>query len=75
MFSREDAWPTRELIGMASQLTDLSSPWVPIPATELYFKEKYNRIPKIEYSKDISQARDSCDLDLGKFKLKDSIGD
>jgi hypothetical protein len=75
VFSREDAWPTRELIGMASQLTDLSSTWVPIPATELYFKEKYNRIPKIEYSKDISQARDSCDLDLGKFKLKDSIGD
>ena len=64
---RVSPWPSRNLLGMYSQVTDLASEWVPIGAVKMILTEKsplLNRVGPIDWGQGSSIK---CVVDLNLF--------
>lgn len=65
---RSGDWPTKNMIGMASQVTDLASSWVPIPAVKVYVEKQYSQVATVEFTKKELENGDKCLVDLNSFR-------
>lgn len=72
IIKRESSWPTRNMLGVWSQKTDLSSDWVPVPAVA--FQLSRNSLNGIELldakEKAINLFSDTCIIYLQEFREK-----
>jgi len=61
-------WPSKSLIGMASQVTDLASPWVPIPAIKVYLEREFGQHFTVVYQENRFKENENCIVDLNSFR-------
>jgi hypothetical protein len=75
VLSRTKAWPSRPLLGVWSQVTDLSSDWVPVPAianqlslNTTFGIEKVDTIREFKFDMEFK-----CVIDLNQFGVSKNI--
>lgn len=70
IIKRESSWPTRDLLGVWSQKTDLSSDWVPVPAVAIQMSR--NSLKGIElqeaYETDDNALSKNCLINLQDYR-------
>lgn len=70
IIKRESSWPTRDLLGVWSQKTDLSSDWVPVPAVAIQMSR--NSLKGIElreaYETDVNALSNNCLIYLQDYR-------
>jgi hypothetical protein len=65
---RQLPWPSLKNLGMYSQVTDLSSEWVPLPAALLFARELTDNDSKLNVSWSLEETADSCNIDLNLYE-------
>ena len=65
---RSGVWPTKNMIGMASQVTDLASSWVPVPAVKLYVEKNYSQLIAVDFINNKPENENNCLVDLNLFR-------
>ena len=65
---RTGVWPTKNMIGMASQVTDLASSWVPVPAVKLYVEKNYSQLIAVDFTNNKLESESNCLVDLNLFR-------
>jgi hypothetical protein len=68
---RTDAWPMKPRIGMFSQVTDLSSAWVPVSAVKVLTQAFFPQIgqPIVYMNSKAGDSSRSCVIKLNDFKV------
>ncbi len=65
--SRTKAWPSRPLVGVLSQTTDLASEWVPVNSMKLYLSSQANKNFRITGESKIPKGFKGCIVRLDDF--------
>jgi hypothetical protein len=67
ILSRTKAWPTRPLVGVLSQTTDLASEWVPVNSMKLYLSSHSNENFRVTGESKIPNGINGCIVRLDDF--------
>jgi len=65
--SRTKAWPSRPLVGVLSQTTDLASEWVPVNSMKLYLSSQANENFQVNLESKIPKGFKGCIVRLDDF--------
>jgi hypothetical protein len=67
ILSRTKAWPSRQLVGVLSQTTDLASEWVPVNSMKLYLSSQAHKNLRVTEELKIPKGFKGCPVLLDDF--------